>query len=47
MECKNFLQPRTMQEIADEVAKVKLKITVLQEVRWRGYGKIRKKCTLL
>jgi hypothetical protein len=31
-----------MAEIADELSKYDLDITELQEIRWKGYGKIKK-----
>ena len=37
-----MLQLGRMLGTADEVATVKLKITALQEVTWRSYGKTRK-----
>jgi exonuclease III len=32
-----------MQEIADQIKNSQIKILALQEIRWKGYGQIRKK----
>jgi exonuclease III len=37
-----MLQAGKMAEIADELLKYNLDITALQEIRWKGYGRIKK-----
>jgi exonuclease III len=37
-----MLQAGKMAEIADELLKYDLDITALQEIRWKGYGRIKK-----
>jgi hypothetical protein len=37
-----MLQSGKMAEIAGELLKYNLNITALQEIRWKGYGKIMK-----
>jgi exonuclease III len=39
---RTMLQAGKMAEIADELLKYNLDITALQEVRWKGYGSIKK-----
>jgi len=39
---RTMLQAGKMAEITDELLKYDLDITVLQEIRWKGYGRIRK-----
>ena len=37
-----MLKAGKMQEIADQIVDSQLQITALQEVRWRGYGLLKK-----
>jgi exonuclease III len=39
---KTLLKPGKMQELAEELAKTRLEIVVLQEIRWSGKGVIKK-----
>ena len=39
---RTMLQAGKMAEIADELLKYDLDITALQEIRWKGYGRIKK-----
>ena len=39
---RTMLQAGKMTEIADEILKYDLDITALQEIRWKGYGRIMK-----
>jgi len=39
---RTILQAGKMAEIADELLKYDFDITALQEIRWKGYGRIRK-----
>ena len=38
-----ILKPGKMQEIAEKIQNTTLQIVALQEIRWKGYGHIRKK----
>jgi len=37
-----MLKPRKMQEIADQIVGSQIQIVALQEIRWRGYGLLKK-----
>jgi len=39
---RTMLQARKMMEIAEELQKWEIDITAIQEVRWKGSGKINK-----
>jgi hypothetical protein len=38
-----MLKPGKMKEIAEEMQNTTLQIATLQEIRWKGYGHIKKK----
>jgi len=40
---RTMLKPGKMQEIAEQIQNTALQILALQEIRWKGYGYIRKK----
>ena len=37
-----MLKARMMQEIADQIMGSQIQIVALQEIRWRGYGSLKK-----
>jgi exonuclease III len=47
MEHTNRLKSGKMQEIAEQMQNTTLQILALQEIRWKGYGHIKKKDYLL
>jgi hypothetical protein len=38
-----MLKPGRLQEIAEQMLETNLQIVALQEIRWKGYGKIKKR----